>query len=129
VTSLQKFGAFVDIGGMEGLVPMSELSWNRNEKVENILAVGQEVTVRVLSVDWANNRLTLSLKALQPDPWTLAAEKYTVDGRVNGAIVRLAPFGAFVTIEPGIDGLVHISNLGAGRRINHPARLLKSAEG
>ena len=110
---------------MEGLVPMSELSWNRNEKVENILAVGQEVTVRVLSVDWANNRLTLSLKALQPDPWSLAAEKYTVDGRVNGTIVRLAPFGAFVNLEPGIDGLVHISNLGAGRRINHPREVVE----
>jgi small subunit ribosomal protein S1 len=125
VNSLQKFGAFVDIGGMEGLVPMSELSWNRNEKVENILAVGQTVTVRVLAVDWANNRLTLSLKALQPDPWSLAAEKYTVDGRVNGTIVRLAPFGAFVNLEPGIDGLVHISNLGAGRRINHPREVVE----
>ena len=125
VNSLQKFGAFVDIGGMEGLVPLSELSWNRNEKVENILAVGQEVTVRVLAVDWAGNRLTLSLKALQPDPWSLAAGKYTVDGRVDGTIVRLAPFGAFVNLEPGIDGLVHISNLGAGRRINHPREVVE----
>ena len=125
VSSLQKFGAFVDIGGMEGLVPLSELSWNRNEKIENVLAVGREVTVRVLSVDWPGNRLTLSLKALQPDPWSLAAEKYTVDGRVNGTIVRLAPFGAFVNLEPGIDGLVHISNLGAGRRINHPREVVE----
>ena len=125
VNSLQKFGAFVDIGGVEGLVPMSELSWNRNEKIENILAVGQEVTVRVLSVDWDKNRLTLSLKALQPDPWSLAPEKYAVDGRVGGTIVRLAAFGAFVNLEPGIDGLVHISNLGAGRRINHPREVVE----
>jgi small subunit ribosomal protein S1 len=125
VSSLQKFGAFVDIGGMEGLLPMSEVSWMRTEKLENILAPGQEVTVRVLSLDWNSNRLTLSLKALQPDPWSLVSGKYPVDGRVQGTIVRLAPFGAFVNLEPGIDGLVHISNLGAGRRINHPKEVVE----
>ena len=125
VSSLQKFGAFVDVGGMEGLIPMSEISWTRVEKLEDMLALGQEVTVKIISLDWDNNRLTLSMKALQPDPWSLAAEKYPVDGRVNGTIVRLAPFGAFVSLEPGIDGLVHISNLGAGRRINHPREVVE----
>jgi small subunit ribosomal protein S1 len=125
VNSLLKFGAFVDIGGMEGLVPISEISWVRTEKIEDILTVGQEVTAKVLSLDWDNNRLTLSLKALQPDPWSLVAEKYPVDGHMNGTIVRLAPFGAFVNLEPGIDGLVHISNLGAGRRINHPREVVE----
>jgi len=125
VSSLQKFGAFVDVGGMEGLVPMSEISWTRVEKLEDMLPLGQEVTVKIISLDWDNNRLTLSMKALQPDPWSLAAEKYPVDGRVNGTIVRLAPFGAFVSLEPGIDGLVHISNLGAGRRINHPREVVE----
>jgi len=125
VSSLQKFGAFVDVGGMEGLVPMSEISWTRVEKLEDMLALGQEVTVKIISLDWDNNRLTLSMKALQPDPWSLVAEKYPVDGRVNGTIVRLAPFGAFVSLEPGIDGLVHISNLGAGRRINHPREVVE----
>ena len=125
VSSLQKFGAFVDVGGMEGLIPMSEISWTRVEKLEDMLALGQEVTVKIISLDWDNNRLTLSMKALQPDPWSLVAEKYPVDGRVNGTIVRLAPFGAFVSLEPGIDGLVHISNLGAGRRINHPREVVE----
>jgi small subunit ribosomal protein S1 len=125
VSSLQKFGAFVDIGGMEGLIPISEISWTRTEKPEDVLTLGQEVTVKILSLDWDNNRLTLSLKALQPDPWSLVAEKYPVDGRVNGTIVRLAPFGAFVNLEPGIDGLIHISNLGAGRRINHPKEVVE----
>ncbi|PKL52588.1 MAG: 30S ribosomal protein S1 [Nitrospira bacterium HGW-Nitrospira-1] len=125
VSSLQKFGAFVDIGGMEGLVPISEISWTRIEKLEDALALGQEVTAKIISIDWDNHRLTLSLKALQPDPWSLAAEKYPIDGRVNGTIVRLAPFGAFVNLEPGIDGLVHISNLGAGRRINHPREVVE----
>ncbi len=125
VSSLQKFGAFVDLGGMEGLVPMSEISWTRTEKIEDLLAVGQEVTVKIIALDWDNNRLTLSLKALKPDPWSLVQEKYPVDGVVTGKIVRLAPFGAFVNLEPGIDGLVHISNLGAGRRINHPKEVVE----
>lgn len=125
VSSLQKFGAFVDIGGMEGLVPMSEVSWTRIEKMEDILTPGQEVTAKILSIDWDNNRLTLSLKAMQPDPWSLVSEKYPVDGCIKGTIVRLAPFGAFVNLEPGIDGLVHISNLGAGRRINHPREVVE----
>jgi small subunit ribosomal protein S1 len=110
---------------MEGLIPISEISWTRTEKPEDVLTLGQEVTVKILSLDWDNNRLTLSLKALQPDPWSLVAEKYPVDGLVTGKIVRLAPFGAFVNLEPGIDGLVHISNLGAGRRINHPKEVVE----
>jgi len=125
VSSLQKFGAFVDLGGMEGLIPLSEVSWTRVEKLEDVLAIGQEVTVKIISLNWDSNRLTLSLKALQPDPWSLVQEKYPVDGVVTGKIVRLAPFGAFVNLEPGIDGLVHISNLGAGRRINHPKEVVE----
>lgn len=125
VSSIQRFGAFVDIGGMEGLVPLSEMSWARIEKIDELLTLGQEVTVKVLSLDWENNRLTLSLKAMQADPWSHATDKYPVDGRVTGTIVRLAPFGAFVSLEPGIDGLVHISNLGAGRRINHPREVVE----
>lgn len=125
VSSLQKFGAFVDIGGMEGLVPMSEISWTKTEKIEDKLALGQEIAVKILSLDWDSNRLTLSIKALQPDPWTLVQEKYQIDGRVNGTIARLAPFGAFVNLGHGIDGLVHISNLGAGRRINHPREVVE----
>ena len=120
VRSLQRFGAFVDLGGVDGLIPFSEISWGRIEKPEDVLSVGQEVTVRVLSLDWDKERLTVSMKAIQPDPWGVVAEKYPVGEKVNGTIARLAPFGAFVTLEPGVDGLVHISNLGAGRRIQHP---------
>jgi small subunit ribosomal protein S1 len=80
--------------------------------------------VRIISLDWEKNRITLSMKVMQPDPWSSAAEKYPADSRVNGSIVRLAPFGAFVRLEPGIEGLVHISNLGAGRRINHPKEVV-----
>ncbi len=125
VRSIQKFGVFVDLGGVDGLIPLSEISWGRVDSLESVLPVGKEVTARIMSLDWERNRFTLSIKAMQPDPWVGMQEKYPVGSRVNGTIVRLAPFGAFVNIEPGIDGLVHISNLGAGRRINHPKEVVE----
>jgi len=128
VVSLQKFGAFVDLGGVEGLIPVSELAWERVGKPADMLTVGQKVTVRIISLDWEKNRLTLSLKAMQPDPWSSVADRYTVDSRVPGTITRLTAFGAFVRLEPGIEGLVHISNLGAGRRINHPKEIVSTGQ-
>jgi small subunit ribosomal protein S1 len=125
VRALQSFGAFVDLGGIDALIPLSEISWGRIEKPEDVLHIGQEMKVRVLSLDWDKERLTVSIKAIQPDPWRLVTEKYPVGEKVNGTIVRLAPFGAFVTLEQGIDGLVHISNLGAGRRIQHPKEVVE----
>jgi small subunit ribosomal protein S1 len=125
VTSVQNFGAFVDLGGVDGMIPASEISWERNVNPMNVLAPGREVTAKIISLDWEKMRLTLSLKAMQPDPWASVPEKYPVDGKVRGKIVRLAPFGVFVNLEPGIDGLVHISNLGAGRRINHPKEVVE----
>ena len=120
VRSLANFGAFIDIGGVDGLIPMSEMAWDRTEKPENILSPGQEVKVRVIGLDWEKGRLTLSLKALQSDPWESVAAAYRPGSRVRGPVVRLTTFGAFVNLAPGIDGLIHISNLGAGKRINHP---------
>ncbi len=125
ISSVQNFGAFIDLGGIEGLIPASEISWVRVDKPADILSTGQEVTARILSLDWDSSRLTLSIKATQTDPWVSAAEKYAADSRVTGTVARLVPFGAFVTLEPGIDGLVHISNLGAGRRINHPKEVVE----
>jgi small subunit ribosomal protein S1 len=125
VNSIQKFGAFVDIGGIEGLIPSSELSWAKADRADKMLAPGQEVTAKLIAIDWTKNRLTLSLKAMQPDPWKNIAEKYPVGSKLEGPIVRLTNFGAFLNIEPGIDGLIHISNLGAGRRINHPKEVVE----
>jgi len=125
VKSVQNFGAFVDIGGIEGLIPASELSWDRAARPQDMLTAGQKVTVRIISLDWEKNRLALSLKATQPDPWAGVADRYKVDSRVSGTIVRLVPFGAFVRLEPGVEGLIHISNLGAGRRINHPKEVVE----
>jgi small subunit ribosomal protein S1 len=124
VKSLQKFGAFVDLGAIDGLIPLNEISWDRSLNPGDVLSVGQNVTAKVISLDWQSSRLTLSLKAMQSDPWASAKEKYPVDSRVSGSIVRLAPFGAFVRLEPGIEGLLHISNLGAGRKINHPREVV-----
>lgn len=120
VSSIQKFGAFVDLGGIDGLIPTSEISWDRIDRPGDVLTAGQEVRAKIISLDWDRNRLTLSIKAMKPDPWLAVADKYAAGGKVAGTIVRLVPFGVFVNLEPGIDGLIHISNLGAGRRINHP---------
>jgi len=128
VRSVMNFGAFIDLGGIDGLIPASELSWVRNEKPSDILSLGQQVTAKILSIDWDKNKLSLSLKAMEPDPWTQIADTYTEGSRVSGKIVRLAPFGAFVNLEPGIDGLIHISNLGAGRRINHPKEAVETGQ-
>jgi small subunit ribosomal protein S1 len=128
VKSIHNFGAFVDLGGIDGLIPASEISWDRSITPGEVLAVGLNITAKIISLDWENSRLALSLKAMQPDPWTSVADKYPVDSRVSGSIVRLAPFGAFVKLEPGIEGLVHISNLGAGRRINHPREVVEAGQ-
>ncbi len=125
VRSVLNFGAFVDLGGIDGLIPASEISWARNERPSDILSLGQQVTARILSLDWGNNKLSLSLKAMQPDPWSSVAATYAEGSRVSGKVVRLTPFGAFVNLEPGIDGLIHISNLGTGRRINHPKEVVE----
>ncbi len=128
VKSIRNFGTFVDLGGIDGLIPVSEISWDRSVNPVDILSIGQNIIAKIISLDWENNRLALSLKAMQPDPWASAADKYSVDARVSGSIVRLAPFGAFVRLEPGVDGLVHISNLGAGRRINHPREVVEAGQ-
>ena len=124
VRSIQSFGVFVDLGGIDGLIPMSEIAWDRSEKAENLFSVGQEVLAKIISLDWEKGRLTLSLKAMQADPWINVAERYLPDMKVTGKIVRLAPFGAFVSLEPGIDGLIHVSKLASGRRIKHPKEVV-----
>jgi small subunit ribosomal protein S1 len=128
VSSLQNFGAFVDIGGIEGLVPTSELSWAKAGKPSETLSVGQEVTVKLIAADWERNRITLSIKAMLPDPWEGVAQRYTVGSKISGNIVRLTPFGAFVNLEPGIDGLIHLSNLGSAKRINHPKEVVSTGQ-
>ncbi len=128
VTSIQKFGAFVDIGGIEGLLPVSEIAWSRTEKVGDILSVGQEVEVIIKKIDWDLERFSFSLKDALPDPWDRVADAYPVGSFHSGTVSRLAPFGAFVTLKEGVDGLLHISKLVSGRRISHPREVLKEGQ-
>ena len=125
ITSIEKFGAFVDIGGIEGLIPISEISWGRVEDINGSLSVGQKVDVAIKKLDWGNDKFSFSLKEILPNPWDDIGLKYPEGSSHTGKVVRLAPFGAFVTLEPGIDGLVHISELGKGKRINHPREVLE----
>lgn len=126
VTSIQKFGAFVDIGGVEGLLPVSELAWGRTEKVGDLLTAGQPVEVLIKNLDWDNRRISLSLKDTLPNPWDTAAIKWPAGSYHTGKVSRLAPFGAFVTLGDGVDGLIHVSRLGGEKRINHPEDVLKA---
>jgi small subunit ribosomal protein S1 len=118
VTSFKPFGAFVDIGGIEGMLHVSELGFTRVDKPEDVLRVGQELDVAILKIE--GDRISLSLKALASDPWSDVTASLSEGARVKGTVTRLQPFGAFVEIAPGVEGLVHISELGAARRINHP---------
>jgi len=126
VVGFKPFGAFIDLGGIEGMLHVSELGYARVEKPEDFLTLGQEVDFAGLKIepgtkgDRAGDRVSLSLKALANDPWRETAAMLVEGSRVKGKITRLQPFGAFVEIAPGVEGLVHISELGAGRRINHP---------
>jgi small subunit ribosomal protein S1 len=120
ITSIRDFGAFVDIGGIEGLIPVSEIAWGRIEDIHERIAVGQEVTVTVLKLEWDKDRYSFSLKDSLPNPWEGISGMFPEGSVVTGKVVRLTEFGAFVSLAPGIDGLVHISKLGAGRRISHP---------
>jgi small subunit ribosomal protein S1 len=121
VVSVRDFGAFVDLGGIEGLVHVSELAWVHVNHPAEVVKVGDVVLVRVLEIDTAGGRIGLSIKARMAHPWEGALEEFPAGARVSGRVTRLQPFGAFVELAPGVEGLVHISRLGAGRRIAHPS--------
>jgi small subunit ribosomal protein S1 len=128
VTNVVSFGAFVDIGGIEGLLPISEVGWGRTQNIADVLHAGQEVEVEIKSLDWGKDRFTFSLRSTLADPWDKVGTVYTRGSTHTGTVARLAPFGAFVTLEEGIDGLLHISKIGEGRRINHPREVLREGQ-
>lgn len=111
VESIEKFGAFVSVNGFRALLPISEMSFDRVANAGDVVEVGQTLKLKVLSADWKNERVSLSLKALMKDPWDEAAEKFPVGTKINGKVSRIADFGLFVNLDKGIDGLVHISDL------------------
>jgi small subunit ribosomal protein S1 len=130
VTSLQNYGAFIDLGGIEGLVHVSELAFGRIEHPKELLSVGQEVEVSVLRIEKTDNprhpeKISLSIRALEKDPWSEVETNFPVGRQVSGTVSRLQPFGAFIELVPGVEGLAHISELVTGRRISHPQEVLK----
>lgn len=128
VTSLRDFGAFVDIGPIEGLLPVSEVGWERVEDIRDALAVGQEVEVAITRLDWANRKFGFSLKRTLADPWETASERFPAGSRHTGKVVRLTAFGAFVSLGGGVDGLLHISKLGGGKRIRSAGEAVRTGQ-
>jgi small subunit ribosomal protein S1 len=128
VVSVQDYGAFVDIGGLEGLLPVSEIAWSRVKDVRDVLSVGQKLNVVVKSIDREKERISLSVKDTLADPWDLVTAKFPEGSFHSGTVARLDTFGAFVTLGDGVDGLLHISKLGGGKRINHPREVVKEGE-
>jgi small subunit ribosomal protein S1 len=127
VTNLCSFGAFVDLGGLEGLVHVSELSWGRVDHPKDVLLTGQPVEVYVLNIDRKRGRVGLSIKRLQPDPWQLAEERYQIGQTVDGLVTHVVDFGAFVRVEDGLEGLIHVSELAEGNFI-HPRNVISEGD-
>ena len=127
VSSVVNFGAFVDLGGMDGLVHVSELSWKHVDHPSSVVQVGDEVTVQVLDVDLSRERISLSLKATQQDPWQEFATGHQVGELVYGRVTKLVPFGAFVQVGEGIEGLVHISEM-AVHHVEAPEQVVTPGE-
>jgi small subunit ribosomal protein S1 len=128
VRNIRDFGAFVDLDGIDGMLPVSELSYTRVNHPRDVLKEGEEIHVQVIGIERGGERITLSLKRLEADPWENAVSAFPVGFRTTGRISRLAPFGAFVELVPGVDGLIHISNLNAPERINHPDAIVKEGQ-
>jgi len=128
VTQLRDFGAFVDLGGVEGLIHISELGHGRSQHPSDIVQIGQEVEAQVVKLDppgdGQRGKIGLSLRALIPDPWTTAAAQYPAGTSVRGTVRKIESFGAFVEIAPGVDGLVHVSRMAIGRRVQHPKNVV-----
>ena len=127
VSGISSFGAFVDLGGADGLVHISELSWTPVRSPEDVVKVGQEVDVQVLSIDAVNNRIALSIKRLQPEPWETIHERLQVGDIVDATVTKLADFGAFARVEGSVEGLIHISEL-APRMIQHPREVVREGD-
>jgi small subunit ribosomal protein S1 len=128
VRSLTAYGAFVDLGGVDGLLHVSDIAWTRVNNPEEVLTVGQQLKVKVLKVDADSRRISLGLKQLQPEPWDSAADRYQLGQRVSGTVKRLTDFGAFIEIEAGIEGLIHVSEMSWVNKVRKPSDLLKLDE-
>ena len=128
VKNITDFGAFIDLGGMDGLLHITDMSWGRIGHPSEICDIGEEIEVKVLEIDWDRERISLGLKQLQDYPWKNVAEKYPVGSRVHGRVVSITNYGAFVELEKGVEGLVHISEMSWTRNVRHPSQLVTIAD-
>ncbi|MBI4458852.1 MAG: 30S ribosomal protein S1 [Acidobacteria bacterium] len=128
VKNITDYGAFIDLGGIDGLLHITDLSWGRVKHPSDILAVGQEVQVKVLKFDPERERVSLGLRQLSPDPWLSVAERYATGTRASGKVLNLTDYGAFVELEPGVEGLIHISELSWSKRLKHPSKVLTTGD-
>src|SRR5215213_5709598 len=128
VKNITDFGAFIDLGGVDGLLHITDMSWGRISHPSEMVQIGQELEVKVLDIDWQRERISLGLKQLQAYPWKDVAEKYPVGTRVQGKVVSITNYGAFIELEPGIEGLVHISEMSWTRNVRHPSKLVSIGE-
>src|SRR5215813_5638378 len=128
VKNLTEYGAFVDLGGIDALLHVTDMSYGRITHPSELLHVGDEATVKVLKFDRAKERVSLGIKQLEPDPWETAGQRFPVDSRVIGRVVNVTDYGAFVELEPGVEGLIHISEMTWSRRMKHPSKVVKAGD-
>ncbi len=128
VKNLTDYGAFVDLGGIDGLLHVTDMSYGRVAHPSEMLRVGEEIAVKVLKFDRSKERVSLGIKQLQPDPWETVADRYPVHARVIGRVVNVTDYGAFVELEPGVEGLIHISEMTWSRRMKHPSKVVKPGD-
>ena len=128
VKNITDFGAFIDLGGVDGLLHITDMSWGRIQHPTEMVQIGMELEVKVLDIDWERERISLGLKQLQAYPWKDVAARYPVGTRVSGKVVSITNYGAFIELEPGIEGLVHISEMSWTRNVRHPSKLVSIGE-
>jgi small subunit ribosomal protein S1 len=128
VKNITEYGVFVDLGGVDGLLHITDISWGRVKHPSELFSIGDEITVKILNLDLERERVSLGMKQLTPDPWESAAEKYPVGSRVSGRVVSLTDYGAFVELEEGIEGLIHVSEMSWTRKIRHPSKVVSVGE-
>jgi small subunit ribosomal protein S1 len=128
VKNITEYGVFVDLGGVDGLLHITDISWGRVKHPSELFSVGDEITVKILNLDLEKERVSLGIKQLTPDPWSLAAEQYPVGSRVSGRVVSLTDYGAFVELEEGIEGLIHVSEMSWTRKVRHPSKIVSVGE-
>ena len=128
VKNLADFGAFIDLGGIDGLLHITDMSWDRINHPSDMLRIDEEVEIKILNIDREKEKIALGLKQTKENPWETIEERYLVDSRISGEVVNIVNYGAFIKLEPGVEGLVHISEMSWTRRINHPSELIQAGE-